>query len=104
PSHPRVLQETTKNCATGAVWACAPPAVSLNLLHICAHQDPQVYSTTHLSSSTAKLAFAQYCSVLYRKQEQVRSTEAWAKAANMEWTRKIRPYLKPLSNMGQRIL
>src|SRR5262249_6907726 len=31
-SHPRVPQETTKNCATGAVGACAPPSVSLDLL------------------------------------------------------------------------
>jgi len=35
---------------------------------------------------------------------QVRSTEAWAQAANTEWTKKIRPHLKPLANIGQRIL
>jgi len=35
---------------------------------------------------------------------QVRSTEAWAQAANTEWTKKIRPHLQPLANIGQRIL
>jgi hypothetical protein len=36
--------------------------------------------------------------------EQVTSTEAWAKAANTEWTKKMRPHLKPFINLGKRIL
>jgi len=37
---------------------------------------------------------------------QVRSTEAWAKASNTEWTRKILPQLRVqwLFNTGQRIV
>jgi hypothetical protein len=35
--------------------------------------------------------------------EQVTSTEAWSKAANTEWTKKMRPHLKPLTQLGKRI-
>jgi hypothetical protein len=35
--------------------------------------------------------------------EQVPSTEAWSKAANTEWTLKIRPHLQPRINLGKRI-
>ena len=35
--------------------------------------------------------------------EQVTSTEAWSKAANTDWTKKMRPHLQPLVNQGKRI-
>jgi len=35
--------------------------------------------------------------------DQVTNTDAWSKAANTEWTLKIRPHLKPLVHLGTRI-
>jgi antibiotic biosynthesis monooxygenase (ABM) superfamily enzyme len=46
----------------------------------------------------------QYLALYEFDNAQVRSTAAWAQAANTEWTKKIRPHLKPLANIGQRIL
>ncbi len=47
---------------------------------------------------------AKYLALYEMENEQVMSTDAWSKAANTEWTQKIRPHLKPLTNLAKRIL
>lgn len=45
-----------------------------------------------------------YLALYELENEQVRNTEAWSKAANTEWTLKLRPHLKPLASVAKRIL
>jgi hypothetical protein len=45
----------------------------------------------------------QYLALYELANEQVTNTEAWSKAANTEWTLKMRPHLKPLTNLSKRI-
>lgn len=45
----------------------------------------------------------QYLALYEMENDQVPNTEAWDKAANTEWTLKIRPHLKPLVNLSKRI-
>ncbi len=44
-----------------------------------------------------------YLALYELQHDQVTNTEAWSKAANTEWTQKIRPHLKPVSNLAKRI-
>jgi hypothetical protein len=44
-----------------------------------------------------------YLALYELENDGVTSTDDWSKAANTEWTKKIRPHLKPLPNLAKRI-
>lgn len=44
-----------------------------------------------------------YLALYELENNQVTNTDAWSKAANTEWTSTLRPHLKPLTNLAQRI-
>ena len=53
----------------------------------------------HSASGTG----ATYLTLYVMEHEHVMETEAWSRAANTEWTNKLRPHFKVSVNLGKRI-
>lgn len=108
-----------------AIFACGDAAGEHApfLLSVCLDIAPEVedefnewYNVDHLPKLAAVPGVAcarryrslsgngtKYLALYELNNEQARSTEAWSKAANTEWTLKMRPHLKPLVHLSKRI-